>query len=349
MPSVTGPFFKTRTEYGGANSLGFVWPRVVVNQSWYRSLPRRSVPLQYRFAKFLGNGNVFPDSWGTSVDRFYRPDLSDLNHVKAYERLKGSIGETSSLGVNLAEYEQSVSMIANRAGQLLRSYRALRRGNVGLALREVGLSSKSGNRFKKIDPKRVPGQLSSIWLELHFGWVPLMQDIFNATDVLQRGLPPFKVRGRAKFSVEDFFSDSNVDIYTLHTERCQLSGRLHVTNPNLLRANQLGLTNPAVIVWELVPFSFVVDWFLPVGNFLSQSTDLMGLDFRDSSTTFYTVHTERRSYKDGTVLKAQDKTAVMVQRDPGLLTPPLVPAMFKGFSLVRGATAVALLIQQLKR
>lgn len=31
----------------------------------------------------------------------------------------------------------------------------------------------------------------------------------------------------------------------------------------------LGINNPASIVWEAIPFSFVLDWFLPVGNFLS--------------------------------------------------------------------------------
>jgi hypothetical protein len=29
----------------------------------------------------------------------------------------------------------------------------------------------------------------------------------------------------------------------------------------------LGLTNPLNVAWELVPFSFVVDWFIPIGSF----------------------------------------------------------------------------------
>jgi hypothetical protein len=30
----------------------------------------------------------------------------------------------------------------------------------------------------------------------------------------------------------------------------------------------LGLTDPLSVVWEIIPYSFVVDWFLPVGTYL---------------------------------------------------------------------------------
>lgn len=30
----------------------------------------------------------------------------------------------------------------------------------------------------------------------------------------------------------------------------------------------LGFTNPAAVLWEATPFSFVVDWFLPIGDYL---------------------------------------------------------------------------------
>lgn len=33
-------------------------------------------------------------------------------------------------------------------------------------------------------------------------------------------------------------------------------------------ASSLGLNNPAGIVWEAIPFSFVVDWIVPVGDFI---------------------------------------------------------------------------------
>jgi hypothetical protein len=37
-------------------------------------------------------------------------------------------------------------------------------------------------------------------------------------------------------------------------------------------ANIFGLTNPLTVAWELVPFSFVADWFLPIGQALQDLT-----------------------------------------------------------------------------
>lgn len=34
--------------------------------------------------------------------------------------------------------------------------------------------------------------------------------------------------------------------------------------------DMLGFNNPLRTIWELIPFSFVLDWFIPVGNFLEQ-------------------------------------------------------------------------------
>jgi hypothetical protein len=37
-------------------------------------------------------------------------------------------------------------------------------------------------------------------------------------------------------------------------------------------ARQMGLANPTTIIWERIPWSFVVDWFIPIGTYL----DLIG-------------------------------------------------------------------------
>lgn len=58
-------------------------------------------------------------------------------------------------------------------------------------------------------------------------------------------------------------------------------------NKNLFLANRLGLVNPAAVAWELVPFSFVVDWFTNFGGYLDGFTDLVGLSYTDAYTTTY--------------------------------------------------------------
>lgn len=48
----------------------------------------------------------------------------------------------------------------------------------------------------------------------------------------------------------------------------------------------IGLMDPASTAWELVPWSFVVDWTLPIGDWLSSLSATLGLSFRAGSYTY---------------------------------------------------------------
>jgi hypothetical protein len=38
----------------------------------------------------------------------------------------------------------------------------------------------------------------------------------------------------------------------------------------MAQADLFGLSSPIAMVWEMIPFSFVIDWFINVGDFLGQ-------------------------------------------------------------------------------
>jgi hypothetical protein len=42
-------------------------------------------------------------------------------------------------------------------------------------------------------------------------------------------------------------------------------------------ANRLGLTDPVSLLWEVIPYSFVIDWFVNVGDFLHATGTISGL------------------------------------------------------------------------
>ena len=46
-----------------------------------------------------------------------------------------------------------------------------------------------------------------------------------------------------------------------------------------------GFSNPLNLGWELVPFSFVVDWFVGIGNYLSSLDATLGLAFEKGCKT----------------------------------------------------------------
>jgi hypothetical protein len=47
----------------------------------------------------------------------------------------------------------------------------------------------------------------------------------------------------------------------------------------------LGLTNPLSIAYEVTPFSFLADWFIPIGDFLSILDATLGFAFLSGSYT----------------------------------------------------------------
>jgi hypothetical protein len=108
----------------------------------------------------------------------------------------------------------------------------------------------------------------------------------------------------------------------------------------------LGLINPAVVAWELVPFSFLVDWFIPVGKFLDSWTDQLGYDIQyPFSTTTRTVkHYEE--YRQDSTTNWDNSEGWYHNRLLGIPPYRLVSTPFKGFSVARGATAISLVIQQ---
>jgi hypothetical protein len=62
--------------------------------------------------------------------------------------------------------------------------------------------------------------------------------------------------------------------------------------------DQAGLLNPVEIAWELVPYSFIVDWFVPIGNCLSALSASAGLTLGSTSQlhTFYKGTFEAKTY-----------------------------------------------------
>jgi len=47
--------------------------------------------------------------------------------------------------------------------------------------------------------------------------------------------------------------------------------------------SQLGLVNPAEIVWEMMPYSFIADWFVPIGPWIGSLTADIGYTFKGGS------------------------------------------------------------------
>jgi len=220
----------------------------------------------------------------------------------AYAKLRKRVGTLNAgLGMDLATLNQTTGMFVNASKTLGNAWSNLRRGNLlGFfqALGHHGLppaarSKKykgSGNWYDT--RKRVYQQSSDLWLEFHFGWVPFVEDMFTAVKVLQGP----KSSATYVFGSSTKIIDGYTQYYAGEYPYAQMSGsvrvkmccRVYVTNPNAYLVQQLGLANPAHVVWDAIPFSFVLDWFFTVGKFLESLDDFFGLTQLDPYTlTFY--------------------------------------------------------------
>jgi hypothetical protein len=82
-----------------------------------------------------------------------------------------------------------------------------------------------------------------------------------------------------------------------HRVICQLGAV--IDNPSIAYLNSFGLINPLSIAWELVPWSFAIDWFVPVGKTLEAVTATVGLIFNGGRITEHREYLMTRKYNPG--------------------------------------------------
>lgn len=280
---------------------------------------------------------------------------------KAREKLIDKLGESASLGLNLAQYGQARDMVNKRGTQLLAFGRELARRNpLGVAA-ALGISAKRAREIMKTR-HGVSKSLADLWLEFWFGWKPAVSDIYSACEVFNNELEWERLRVRSgivtsPMSVRQPFQGGNTEEISWRGETtCLLGTDLRVTNPNLRLMESFGLINLASIAVDAVPWSFVAGWFSNLNSYLSSLTDLAGIETRNAFVTYSTKiwgKTRWNFYYSPTVIdpsRGGDGHGTLVVRQ-SLTSIPRPRLLFeaKRWLPTRGATAISLLVQKLPR
>lgn len=191
----------------------------------------------------------------------------------AYARFENKIrdGTSAEMGMNLGESRESLKMIVTRMRSIVDIAKAIKRGRLGDLYDALAVPAKPG---KKLRPAK---DVANAMLEYRFGWQPMIQDIYNALDVLQGPIPNgvFSKSARADVGFEGTFGTWPTSLNANLIVR--LGANVTITNPNLWLMNQLGLVNPAQVAWELLPGSFLVGWFSNVSQILGAYTAFAGI------------------------------------------------------------------------
>lgn len=144
---------------------------------------------------------------------------------------------------------------------------------------------------------RNPRLIANDFLAFKFGVEPLLKDAHALGEKLAEIVTTnsdewiaFRVNNRKMFSrqvtavdgssvsVDGFFEISYVVKYSFNSTTARY-------------LSDLGLVNPAEIAWELMPWSFVIDWVLPVQRWLENSSKEVGLQFMTGTRKIRFQHT----------------------------------------------------------
>lgn len=275
-----------------------------------------------------------------SANALMPSSLQQSLYNRSYDRLRERLLDASTLGTSIAEGRDSLDMIWKRAISVRRALNRIKRGDPKGFLREI--SAPAGER------KGSQGHfLTSRWLEYWLGIAPTIADVEQSVRVLTRDPPPTRVKV------------ASASPYTLSSDFGNVSGRamvgvyvkVRVSNPNVYLANQLGLLNPAAIAWELVPLSFVFNWFYNVGAYLQSFDTFYGLDVLDSGvfekSQFQGTHNFMTWAPHGMWMEwyYANYSGVSFERRGVPLPRPRPALQLPKLSLSRAATAVSLLTQ----
>jgi hypothetical protein len=240
-------------------------PENAYSASWFR---RKSVTFLEFPAPTVPPSTDPPQLLSTDQAGFnITPGLGSASNatIACVGKLRDAIaGSDFNLGVSLGEAGEAFSMIGNTATRIYQAYRNIRQGNIyGAAINLTGHPP-----HKSIRPSKV---VAENWLQLQYGWLPLIKDVQNGAEFLAHHFNvPLQnvVRATARTKQGGGFSSSSPTNITKaeieYLEKVSIKAILREKNVYALA----GLTDPLSIAWELTPYSFVADWFIPIGSWL---------------------------------------------------------------------------------
>lgn len=146
---------------------------------------------------------------------------------------------------------------------------------------------RTSSRKRRYRGMEVGQILAEIWLELRYMWRPLAYDMFSMQEAIRRlaeGIEDPLQRAYATgvdsallsrvvtesgVRYKDGSSGGVAGVRVFSAQSCTVEVMAHASVGLQVTTREVFMTDPFVTGWELIPFSFVLDWFVTVGDMLT--------------------------------------------------------------------------------
>jgi hypothetical protein len=242
-------------------------------------------------SSYVSYVNFVPPDWAGNDTFDERNDLCSLfDNVEITSHFEGLLPEASSRatsalyrtirdydhqfqgGVFFGEFGKTVRMVAGAAGNFRKNVLSYLTGARALAKRK---GTRNGN-------------IQSAYLEAVFGWQPLIGDIKDAAIAVARArlnLPRirFRARGLAEkhypLGMQTIDAIGRFNVFDLKTTKSEVIyyGAFKVSDKGLpvrspaeriISLSGFDLRSFVPTAWELIPYSFLIDYFVNIGELL---------------------------------------------------------------------------------
>lgn len=222
-------------------------------------------------------------NWGVSWDNEYpaeidgfdsnptiHPELEDLESQARKQATEKAYAKVANVQMSLAETilerASTIKVFIERAKQIKNLYDALKNGKL------PPIPSKyKGKKKAAAKAAAANKDISALWLEYSFMWMPILSDI----KLLLDGIKPIEgvyVRGKAVVSGSKYVHSTwpmnggarTTSVFSTRTVSATVKLWVTIDDPLVALQSEMGFLTP-VSVWNVLPFSFVVDWFFRIG------------------------------------------------------------------------------------
>jgi len=205
------------------------------------------------------------------------PDINDLVKEVTTKVLGDRGNSDNNLFESVAEYRQAIDLLTHPTKQIFKV-----------------LSDP-----KKSFASKAARSTADAWSIYRWGIRPMVNDIEGILEGLKKQVGERRFTTRASqtirrvtaSSVQGTYGIARVTINQITTDEVTVRART-LDEGTFSVANNIGFSAKGLtsLPWELVPYSFVADWFVNVGDFIRSLTPVPGLKCLDDSLTILRVN-----------------------------------------------------------